>query len=73
MRTPRTERQRVVNALELWGCGYIDADTVSAVCPLCREPLAVTFRETLVELRCCGVGCDEADIARALFGLSEAA
>lgn len=50
---------------------YLDADTYCVGCPICREPLRLTFRGQLVDLWC-SAGCDEADVARAAFGLSEA-
>lgn len=68
----RDNRQRVVDALEL-GAGYIERDTVGAVCPLCRGPLAVSFHGETVTLRCCAPApdvapCAEDDVTRAVFG-----
>jgi hypothetical protein len=60
-------RQRVVDKLDLVGCGYIDRDTVSARCPLCGGVLAVTFTDIAVRFRCCTADCTEEQIARAVF------
>lgn len=66
-----TFRQRILDRLDRIGCrrycGYIDSDTVSAVCPLCAGVLAVTFTDIAVRFRCCDAGCDEDQIARVVF------
>lgn len=47
------------------GFEYLDADTCAYRCPICHEPMRVTFRGELVDLDCTA-GCDEADIVARL-------
>lgn len=54
-------------------CGrfeYLDENTgdyVKPGCPICLDPLRVTFRGELVDLECMR-GCSEADVVARLFG-----
>jgi hypothetical protein len=64
--TARDVRTRVLEAVALHGCGYVDQDTITAVCPVCKQGMAVRFiGETGLRLTC-PTGCGEAEIAEAL-------
>lgn len=69
-----TQRRAIIDALAPRGAlfEYLDADSCCVACPICVEPMRVTFRGELVDLWCTA-GCAEADVAQAAFGLSEAA
>lgn len=57
--------RRLVEALELRGCGYIDAETTAAVCPVCGGRLTVRDAGGRIGLDCHD-GCVEADIYAAI-------
>jgi len=68
------QRRAVVDALSPPGAlfEYLNADACCVACPICLEPLRVTFCGQVVDLWC-SAGCSEADVAAAAFGLREAA
>jgi len=68
------QRRAVIDALAPPGAlfEYLDADSCCVACPICHEPMRVTFRGELVDLWCTA-GSAEADVARAAFGLGEVA
>lgn len=67
------QRRTVIDALAPPGSlfEYLSADSCAVGCPICREPLRLTFRGELVDLWC-SAGCLEEDIAHAAFGLEKA-
>jgi hypothetical protein len=68
------QRRAVVDALAPPGAlfEYLSADSCCVGCPICREPMRVTFRGEVVDTWC-SAGCAEADVVRAAFGLGEVA
>ena len=68
------QRRTVIDALAPPGAmfEYLDADSCCVACPVCEEPLRLTFRGALVDLWC-SAGCSEADVARVAFGITEVA
>jgi len=68
------QRRAVVDALAPPGAlfEYLNADSCCCGCPICREPMRVTFRGEVVDTWC-SAGCAEADVVRAAFGLGAVA
>lgn len=63
-------RRTVMDAVTLWGCGYVDQDSITAVCPICHRGMAVRFiGDEHVRFTCCGEGCRESLIVSELLGV----
>jgi len=65
-------RRTILDAVNLTGCGYVDRDTLTAQCPVCRRGMSVRFiGDEHVRFTCCGEGCRESLVASELFGVDE--
>jgi hypothetical protein len=65
-------RRTVMDAVTLMGCGYVDQDTVTALCPICHGGMSVRFiGDGRARFTCCREGCRESLIVSELLGLDE--
>ena len=63
-------REVVMAAVDLFGCGYVTPDSITAVCPCCERGMAVRFIGAKVAFTC-PTGCRESRIVAEVFGLAE--
>lgn len=64
-------REVVMAAVDLFGCGYVTQDIITAICPCCERGMAVGFIGAKDVAFTCPTGCRESRIVAEVFGLAE--